>query len=191
MQISSTGKNLSICIGCDYSSHSDWMAFLCWYSIQKNLPDSKISISCLRTPSNYDHFHWVKRCKTTLNITKKTNWEDRIKSCDTKNKILYVSSDYVCISGIDELPEIQALFANKEIFNGDEEEFCGDCKEDKNYLFATYKNGWGNFVLSKWINNNNSPLLLGTQFKSGLMTVNEMRVGNLWDSASKLFREVR
>lgn len=186
MVISDTGKNLSICIGCDYSPHFNWMTFLCWYSIQKNIPDAKVYISCFRKNFSYEYFNWTKRCKIPFSMTSNEDWEKRIKNSDEKT--LYISGNNVCVSDLFEFNSINDVFMNKKIANGDDF-FSGDCKEDKNYLFVTYKNGWGSFVLSNWINKNGSPFFEKSNFKYGSMTINEMRINKLWVSAASLFKE--
>jgi hypothetical protein len=66
-----TGNGLRIFITCNYLPHHDWMTFISWYSIKKNLPDAKVVISCdkskfTRTPV----FEWVKKVNVDFTYTK-------------------------------------------------------------------------------------------------------------------------
>lgn len=58
--ISETGENLDIVI--NTKTGEDWQAFSTWYSINKNLPDSKVFIVCNRTMEvEIRYFQWIKR----------------------------------------------------------------------------------------------------------------------------------
>jgi hypothetical protein len=58
--ISETGENLDIVI--NTRTGEDWKAFAAWYSITKNLPDSRIFLVCNRTMKvEIRNFQWAKR----------------------------------------------------------------------------------------------------------------------------------
>ena len=44
--ISEFGKGLTIVISAKNIPEHDWMAFSCWFSIKKNIPDAKIILIC-------------------------------------------------------------------------------------------------------------------------------------------------
>jgi len=51
--------NINICT--KQSLHNEWMAFACWYSVNRNLPTSKVSVTFPRSPSHYQ-FNWLSKC---------------------------------------------------------------------------------------------------------------------------------
>jgi hypothetical protein len=78
MEISSTGDNLNILIACDYLRHHNWMSFLCWYSLKKNLPDAKVYVASQRRIMEYNLFQWTRSCNVPLVLHKETNDEGQV-----------------------------------------------------------------------------------------------------------------
>ncbi len=60
--IGTNGKNLSILISCEYSTHDCWQVFANYYAISQFLPEAKVSILCARQyPQDFTAFHWVNK----------------------------------------------------------------------------------------------------------------------------------
>lgn len=189
MKISDTGSGLTIVIGCDYNVLHNWMSFICWYSLTKNLPDANIVISCNRTPMNATLFRWTQRCSVPFFLHKPTDKQGQILITQAFKPILYIPAEAICIRDFGEAGfSPNELGEEKEYFL-DEKLVC-DCKDDKACVFATYLNGWGRFVMSDWINRMSSPFIATVKFDGGNMTANELRISKLWRSATTLFQTV-
>lgn len=159
-----TGNGLRIFITCNYLPHHDWMTFISWYSIKKNLPDANITIVCdkskfTRTPV----FGWVK--KVNVNFTYE-DWE-----LPTKNE------------GINILCDVMAIreWINEEII---------DAKSSNIATFCTYRNGCGNFVMSDWINSIVPPFEKSEIFKKDGMTVNEIKILEIWKKGLPIYAAI-
>ena len=168
MRISELGKNLSIVIPCDYSFSHNWMSFICWYSISKNLPEANVIIVCNRKKMNYDLFSWTKRCKVKFFINKDTDLQGQIscvKKNDVQEPILVVDPDTVCIRDLDEC-KINVNFWKETILANYHSDILSDCKDSNISLFASYRKGWGAFVSSQWIDKESCPLVSSLDFKT-------------------------
>lgn len=190
MTISSTGDGLNILIACDYLPHHNWMSFLCWYSLTKNLPDAKVFVASHRRLMKHDLFIWTRKCKVPFILHKASDDEGQIQSAidyGVSKPLLVVSPEYICVRDFDEsgfspesLSEVKWLDA----------ELSCDCKEARPCSFVTYSNGWGKFVTSSWINKMSCPFLFGVKYSQGDLTANELRIGRLWSAATPLFLTV-
>ena len=191
MSISLTGKNLNILISCDYTIIHNWMTFFCWYCLEKNLPDAKVFIVCNRTPLNSFLFAWTKRCKVPFEIVKKSSIESHVelaKKRGYEGSLLVISPDMAAIRDFGESDFDQNSLYGKTYFA--DENLCCDAKEEKPCVFARYSKGWGKFVTSSWINKSSSPFTKENRYALGDMTVNEVRIGRLWNLVSHLFQTV-
>lgn len=190
MNISPTGDGLNILIACDYVSHHNWMSFLCWYSISKNLPEASVFVASPRRLMQRNLFNWTRKCKVPLFLHKDADLEGQVNfvlDSEVKKPLLVVPPESVCVRDFDESgfsPE-----SLKEVCYIDSELSC-DCKKDLFKTFVTYNDGWGTFVTSSWINKMRSPFDLGTKYNQGELTVNEARIGRLWYAAIPLFQTV-
>lgn len=190
MTISATGDGLNILIACDYLPHHNWMSFLCWYSITKNLPDASVFVAVHRKSITQNLFMWTQKCKVPFILHKETNDEGQIEAAinyGVSKPMLVLSPDSICVRDFKEagfspesLSEVRLL---------DSELFC-DCKEDRPCTFVTYSNGWGKFVTSSWINKMGCPFSSMVKYNQGYLTANESRIGQLWIAATPLFLTV-
>jgi hypothetical protein len=187
MEISSTGDNLNILIACDYLRHHNWMSFLCWYSLKKNLPDAKVYVASQRRIMEYNLFQWTRSCNVPLVLHKETNDEGQVDFVFKKynlSNLLVVKPDQICIRDFNESG--LKYDYSKSIKYADYEIVC-DCKSDRSTVFASYTNGWGKFNPPLWINKQGCPLNPEYKFAQGEMTPNEIRIGKIWYSASAVF----
>lgn len=192
MPITTLGKNLNIVILCDYGISHEWMSFLCWYSISKNLPDASVVLLCSRKQMTRDLFTWAKRCGVRCIFHKDIDLENRInflKTCGLTEPVIVVDPHTVCIRDFEETKINLETLEGMILANSHSDILC-DCKDKEISLFASYLNGWGNFVYKNWIDKETCPLIVNLDFKSSDMTVNESRIRSLWNSAIFLFNNV-
>lgn len=190
MKISDTGNGLTIIIGCDYTVLHNWMSFICWYSLTKNLPDAKIIIACNKAYMKSILFRWTQKCQVPFILHKPTDKQGQIFISQATKPVLYIAADTICVRDFGEagfspndLSEEKEYFLDKSLI-------C-DCKEERACLFVTYSNGWGRFVTSEWINRVSSPFSSSmVKFDRGDMTANELRISKLWQTATLLFQTV-
>lgn len=190
MTISSTGDGLNILIACDYLPHHNWMSFLCWYSITKNLPEAKVYLASHRRLMKYKLFDWTRKCNVSFILHKETDSQGQIEASlnyGISKPLLVIPPDSICVRDFDESgfsPETLS-----EVIKLDDALLC-DCKEERSCAFVTYSNGWGKFVTSSWINKTSCPFLFGVKYGQGNLTINEVRIGRLWSAATPLFQIV-
>lgn len=194
MSVSDLGNGLTIVIDCDYLPHHDWMAFLTWWSISKNLPDAKIVVCCKRQDMSLDIFNWPIRCGVPFIYHKKSH-DDLNYFLLTHPKIkctepfLTVSPELVFIRDFEEADFDKTNF-QKNCHYSDLVDFSVDCREENNTVCINYSTGWGNFNTQEWINKLKTPLLEGYSFKKSGMSCNEIRLAKLWESASRIYQSV-
>lgn len=188
--IDGLGKNLNIAIMCNYNSHHNWMSFLLWYSLTKNLPEAKIYLFCTRNLMSFDYFQWARKCKISLYFhSLEENKVDNFILEKVQKPILKIPADYVCLRDLDECKLVD-YFEKDDIYEINDELSC-DCKENKFLPFVSYKIGWGKFILSNWINKLDCPFRYGLKFDSNNGYFNENKISKLWGSASSLFQKIR
>jgi hypothetical protein len=195
MGITYTGEGLNILISCDFVPSHDWMCFVCWYSISKNLPDSRVVVGCNRKIMNYPIMNWVKRCGLDFllhkDMTSSEEQDYAVSKLSLVGPLLTVYPANVCVRHFDESPFDRSALANsKKGFLSDFDGLCSDCKSQNPTVFVNYDQGWGKFVPSAWINTLNIPLITGTTFTSFEMTANEMRLARLWESSARLYQSI-
>jgi hypothetical protein len=60
--MNSLGENLNVLILTEPTQ--DWLAFSSWYSINKNLPEAKVAVVCVRNLEvGFQYFQWMKRMR--------------------------------------------------------------------------------------------------------------------------------
>lgn len=156
------GDNLNILIKVKYNFQHDWMAFASWYSISKNLPDSKVKIICERKIGIHNVFNWPKKCKVDFSFSSTTNFDNYI-----------------------EIPvHSMALFGYLENNFGPVEANS----TNENYTFCSYLNGCGNFNLKTF--ENTCPFSYFSSLLSDELTINELRILKIWDKAYKAYINV-
>lgn len=194
MAIKYTGDGLGLIISCDYVPEHDWMAFLCWYSISKNLPDAKVHVGCNRKVMQCDILRWVRRCGLPFYLHRDMPaGEERaaVKGKEALNgHLLTVHPRYVCLRDFDE-----AQVDADEVVVGDgclEDIPClhSPSRDQNPTVFVDCSDGWGKFVPSAWINKSGIPLITGVDFSAPGMGVNEARLAKLWGPASELYQNI-
>ena len=75
--ISDTGENLSVLVVSEASVPNEWMSYAAWYSLLKNAPDAKTSISCQRTDKRmHQLMNWANRLKINYEYHNKFSKEN-------------------------------------------------------------------------------------------------------------------
>lgn len=148
-----TGKDLSILINCNYLPHHHWMTFSSWYSIYKNLPDAHVKVFCDKSIKSLDHELFTWISKLKIEFSYKKPLADIEIPCDAMAIRTWISP---------------------EIYDVKSEDVC---------TFCTYKNGCGNFVMDEWINSIDPPFSNAEEFKKEVMTINEIKILELWRKA--------
>lgn len=191
MSISSVGKNLSILICCDFIVPHDWMSFLTFWSIKKNLPDACIGIACKRK-ANADIFHWARKCSVPIIFHTLDSFSD-IKEFALRNPkskmnepMLLVTPSVVFLRDFEEAG-FDPVCIEKCSFGIDG--LVSDVKSQNPTVCCDYSDGWGNFVTSTWINKSSIPFSFA-DYSTGIMSSNEKRLAALWESASKMYQSL-
>lgn len=193
MSISFIGKGLSIVISCDFVVHHDWMSFLAFWSMKKNLPDAKMALACRRL-AQADIFNWARKCSVPL-IFHNYETKEEIKDLILKNKkskltepLLMISPNMAFLRDFEEAGFDTQGFRN----NFDAEKIDGlvsEAKSQNTTVCCDYSGGWGNFVTNEWINKQSIPLS-GVNFSAGIMSPNERRLAALWESATNMYQSI-
>ena len=192
MQVSSIGNGLTIIIGCDYLPHHDWMSFLCYRSISNTLPDAKVVVTCSRNRMNMDIYNWPRKCgipitfhNSSLSANGIIEFVKKHPRVEKTENILLVSPELVFVRDFEEANFDMNTLKGDVCFS-DLSNFTDSCKSENVTVCCDYKDGWGRFVTSKWINKTSVPLST-VDFVIAGMTVNENRIARIWKSASKLY----
>jgi len=196
MAVSSLGDNLSIIISCSHAPHHDWMSFLCWYSISKNLPEATVVIGCARGGDmNFDIFNWPRRCDVQLLFH--SAFADVVKAVlenkksKAKTPALILEPQTVCLRDFDEAGFNTSVFESHQFLWAKNDPLLQcRCAEENPSVFTDYADGWGKFVTSAWINKASTPLVTGGGYVKSSMSVNEMRIGKLWESAAFMYQNM-
>jgi hypothetical protein len=187
--ISSTGENLSVLISCDYTINHNWMTFFCWYCLYKNLPDAKIYVLCDRNSMDSLIFEWTRKCGIYFEIVKPMSLDEKVNHLRKKGfceSVLVIEPKDVAIRDFSEVDFDENLLYKKVSFLT--EDLCCEAKDNKYCVFADYSKGWGKFVPQLWINKINSPFSNENKYALGDMSINEIRIGKLWNSVAHLFQ---
>lgn len=171
-----TGDGLNIFIACDHVPHHNWMSFACWYSLNKMLPDAQIALGCTKNNMMINLFSWARTLKIKIHYHQEKDLTNFMPS-----PLLIVDADMMMIN------EPDCDFGNNLTVEMGSN-MCCDVKEEKNLPFVSYREGWGNFVTSSWINKISTPF--HHRFTRVGMTPNEMKVDKLWRQMSVLFQTV-
>ena len=197
MKISNLGDGLTVHISCQQVPHHDWMSFLSWYSISRNLPEAKTVVTVTRSVSDSYIGNWTRVCRVPFLMHREMSPEEEqgfvVSHPKSKaaGKVLTISPEYVCIRDFEESGVALSFFEDKEFyFLAEIQNFATNCRDENPSVFVHYNNGWGKFVTSSWINKTSSPLISGIKLSTAGMTVNEIKLASLWEDAAKLYQSV-
>lgn len=162
-----TGLGLKFAIEVDNFPGYDWMAFGCWYSFYRNLPDAEISLIFKRIIDPY-LFKWAK--KVNIKIVKEDSG--------------FVINPFLLV--LDELKpyEYDNIIQNKKI------DFV-DVKSRQISTFVYWRNGISGFVVNDWINNEGNPLLEIERFIRQDASINEIKVIEMFAEMSSMYQTLK
>lgn len=207
MELSVTGAGLTALILCDYVTHHNWMAYLCWYSLTKNLPDAQIVVLCNRNLMTHRLFDWCRLCKVNFRLHKICDQDQRIAlaiSLGVTTPILALQPDVIAARSLADgnisLDFLQntpkAVSPKVTLVNDlsavavDFPDACCEAKEEKITTFVSYSEGWGKFVTSSWINKVSCPFSPENRYAHGSLTVNELKLAKLWSASAPLYQTI-
>ena len=163
--IESTGDGLVVIISCKYIPCHNWMSFVSWFSIRRNLPDAKPVIIVERGIQNQSQFGWFyKWYPPVLHYSK----------IDMDAFISKFSEETIVIE-----PHTMAV-----------RDYQGDlgpasAQSDQLSTFVSYSEVCGRFVVSEWIDRSRSPFKAAVRrFDNNELTANELKVLKLWEESS-------
>lgn len=189
--ITPTGENLKIVISCQNKPEHNWMSYVSWYSILKNLPDATVMVA-IDSGDPRLYFKWIKKTNTGFFRFKK-NLDNLIEL-----PYLVISPNVMCIRTLDE-NILKILNKNHRLAIGDKikyiteskneeylnsEIYCADVRSSEPSSFVFYTD-FTDFVLNDWIEKNACPLTYAKSFRA--MTVNADKLLKLWINSSKTF----
>ena len=80
--------------------------------------------------------------------------------------------------------QIKKNFENKHF---EDSVLYSQAKNNNISNFVSYSDGWGTFNLTTWINKNDYPFNPFYKFNKSLLSLNERRIDELWQSATNIF----
>ena len=161
-----TGNDLYVVIECENKPIHSWMGFVSWYSVVKNLPNAEVAVVCRRgkeEPSK-EYFTWARRANIKFFFYENSYY------FKTDKKIIKIPS---CVVVLREY--------NSQLLGP------ADAKGDILATFIDYSDGCGKFVISEWINKEVGLIENVSKFASSEMSINEMRLLNLWEKSYELY----
>ena len=165
------GNGINVIIEAEATPIHDWMAFSCWYSLTKNLPDATVGIR-FNSRDNHNLFQWVKRLK--------------IPRYFANHEGLSFEPSVVMVRELTKV-HLELLQENFNIVNN---YLLCDAKVDNIVPFVSFSNGCGAFVTSNWINSMDYPFPWAERFMTSTSTTNEVRILKLWKQLSPLYTTV-
>lgn len=198
--ISSTGENLNILICCQHSLLHEWMTFFSYYSIKTYLPDAKLAISCERHNLHHSLFGWARKLNLNFEYHKPKTKLDYLNDFIFKKKLqipcLIIEPDIICVRECNEnFLDLSKNQKQNEFFvvsdfekkHFEDSVLYSQAKNNNISNFVSYSDGWGTFNLTTWINKNDYPFNPFYKFNKSLLSLNERRIDELWQSATNIF----
>lgn len=169
-----TGLGLTIIIESNYTFSGDWMAFACWYSISKMMPDAEVRLSVTKV-SKIDRplFAWANKVGI-----KHYNKDDLNK------KTIFLDCAIIMVRELND-NFLNALDINTE--SSVPEELISTAHQDGYVPFVEYRSGCGNFFMAEWIDIAECPFSWADKFMTAEATVNEIKVLKLWKQMGPLY----
>jgi hypothetical protein len=171
--------NPSIIITTEQNQHREWMAFACWYSLHKHLPECKIAAVFPRSKNSH-HFIWMNKCNVPYLVyssenTTKDAIENLISHNAIEENVLVVSDHIMLVKKFDldvkGIVEVESLIA----------------KSDTESTFVDFSEV-GKFKIEEWTSKEKRHPF----FRTGALSlkgknINEHRVFQLWRQMGDAF----
>jgi hypothetical protein len=186
--ISYLGEGLNITISCDYLPGHNWMSYLCWYSINQNLPDAKVNIVCKRNNVSGTMFLWTKKIGIPFKMYNGSSCEETIELRPT----VIVPPYCMCVRDFEESGFDASTIKEGDLLYLNDTDLVSKASSDDPSSFCSYKRGWGHFITADWIHKEECPLyfLFVKKFSKQGMSLNERKIESLWNASLKLFQTI-
>ena len=172
-----TGDNLGVFINCEPHPCDEWMAFACWYSILKNLPDAKVAVGYTLGKATMNLFTWTYKYKVRL-------------AAHTSSNIDLIAKNVFKSEKISNMLVVKPWTMAVRVYN---EQSMGpiDVKNSEIATFVSYENGCAGFITPECINKVMAPFSHAVKrFANIDMTANEKKVLELWERADALYKSL-
>lgn len=162
------------------------------------MPDAHVVVSSNRGGMGLDIYNWTRMCGVPMLYHRDGLSADDLQHFvlthpkgKAKPPILTVQPEYMCVRDFDEAGTKIDQFDGEFSRNlTDLQELRSNCKDENPTVFVNYPDGWGKFVTKAWLNKASTPLVTGVSLTTAGMTVNETRLGRLWEGAARLYQSV-
>ncbi len=182
--ISETGNGLTVAIASQYEYQRDWLAFACWYSIHKMLPDADIALLLPKT-------------QDVIKLARCFRWAERahVKKLRRMNNrpLLVVNDDVIAVRDL-KLPNescrsedgsVSLLYEKTAESLPINFKLCSDCKGDDYTAFVKVGDECGKYK-------RNDQLVVPPFFSHYKLdlTINESLVVDLWQKMLRPYTEL-
>jgi hypothetical protein len=179
LKVNPLGDNLQVIITAEYNYFNDWMAFASWYSLSKNVPDAAVTVAC-KPPDviKKQVFSWPKKCGVPFVFTDEPQGKEPalVMPCG--------------IMAIREFDQSTVDYFNVHPWAKPENEICSQPQEDRFLPFVDPRGGFGNFVVSDWIDTLECPFPWADRFMTHSAGANEVRILKLWKQLAQVYATV-
>jgi len=150
------------------------MAFCCWYSFSKMLPDAEFKLAINRaTKIDRPLFSWANKVGIK-NYTKVEN----------NKKTIFLDCATIMVR---ELNDVFLNVFEKSNTGSLPEELISTAQQDAYVPFVEYRSGCGNFFMAEWIDIAECPFNWADKFMTAEATVNEIKILRLWKQMGPLY----
>ena len=192
------GKDLKLIAHIKSSTPQMWPLFFLWYTTHKNLPDITLYLLFERKDFKFTIPNFVQMQKIkVLYCEFNDDLDFLIKNSKNEffNNSIFIDSFVYPIDVLND--KIMDCFKNNinleddfayvvsninNNFNKDQIVTNSELKTSSSFI--SIKEGWGNFIMSTWINKKDNPLVY--DFKNNRMTHDEMNLSVYWSDAGKI-----
>ena len=160
----------------------EWMAFACWYSIHRNLPENKVAVVFPRS-SKHHQYTWLNKCHVPYLTYPTDATPEQAVNTLIENKV--ISSSVIVIQ--DHHMIIRDIEDNVDsIVTCETLPFYANCDSENGCIVDYTK--CGKFILDEWLEKEQKhPFYNTSQFMARNRTVNEQRVFQLWKQMGATF----
>ncbi len=175
--------NFSIVISTQQSSHNEWMAFACWYSIHYNLPNNKVAVAFPRSFKHHQ-FTWLNKCHVPYiaypsDATLEQAVDTLILNYIISTPLIIIKDNQMVIREIKDSIEGITLAENLKSF--------ALCSSENSASIVDYTE-CSKFSIEDWKKTEQKhPFYKTSQLVDIKRTVNEQRVFKLWKQMGTTF----
>jgi hypothetical protein len=189
--VNELGDGLTVIIDAQQSWLDDWMSFAAWYSFSKIIPDAIVAVSTTAKIKDCQLFSWAKQLNVRVTYTEHKDW--RLKAAETfarlqcSGPLLVATPDVMAIRDLDD-DAVEIL--NSTLLQNVAERLALSAKDDSLPCFISYRDGWGKFVVSDWINKKEVPFSYVGMFGTETPNANEVKIARMWRQLGPIYTAV-